>query len=360
MARNEAVEHAARRILATVDSYIGGARVRLPNPQIRKACDLQLSHSAGSVRWASLFLANYAVCDPGWDCQSVPTGIRGKYGDKLVAEELTRRHITLHNAITAFGENLGWKGNVASVRMSNDQKFAAFAAALGDAGASNREMMADYRCARFADSRREMMPLPPVGDDVLTFAKAKQLFTRLLGLPTEGHAQQFLIAAMLSVHRRRYGIEIKTHHPHASDKYDETAGDIEEIHDDRVVRAYEVTVRADWKSRLSVFRAKMDKWGLPKYVIIAGGVNADDELAEPASLIRFLNPMGRDIAVLDIHDVAIVMAAELSAAELRAVVNLGYDYLGQPRLCGRRGFQDAYRAIVDVWLDERTPDSEAS
>ncbi|MGB2986856.1 MAG: hypothetical protein WBE26_13370 [Phycisphaerae bacterium] len=158
-------------------------------------------------------------------------------------------------------------------------------------------------CARFADSRREMKLLPPVGDDVLTFAKAKQLFTRLLGLSTEGHAQQFLIAAMPFVHRRRYGIEINTHHPHASDKYDETAGDIEEIHDGRVVRAYEVTVRTDWKNRLSVFRAKMDKWGFPKYVVIAGGVNVDD-------------------------------------------------YLGQPRLCGRMEFQDAYRAIVDEWLDE--------
>ncbi len=62
--------------------------------------------------------------------------------------------------------------------------------------------------------------------------------------------------------------------------------------------------------------------------------------------------------MLDIRDVAIVMAAELSATELREVVNLGYDYLGQPSLCGRMDFQDAYLAIVDEWLDERTHDSE--
>lgn len=359
MARNTTVEQAVRLILERVDSFISQEKVTLPKPPLRKACDAQLSHRSGSVRLASLFLANYAICDSSWNCESVPTGIRGQYGDKLLAEELTRKHVTMHDAITAFGENLGWKGNVANVRLSSDPRFADFTKALSKASAAERKTMADYMCARFAESRRQMQPLPPVGDDVLTFAKAKQLFTRLIGLPSEGHVQQFLVAAMLSVHLERYGIEIRTHHPHAADKYDETAGDIEELHDGRVMRAYEVTVRPDWKNRLSVFRAKMDRWKLRKYVIIAEGVNADEELAEPANLIKFLRPTGRDIAVVDIYDLAIVMAAELSARELRTVVNLGYDYLGQPKLCGRAEFLEGYRRIVDEWLDQRSQDSEA-
>ena len=148
-------------------------------------------------------------------------------------------------------------------------------------------------------------------------------------------------------------MEVRTHHPHAADKYDETAGDIEEFHEGRLIRAYEVTVRPDWKNRLSAFRAKMDKYGLAKYIILAGGVNSDDELAEPARLITFLKPMGRDIAVVDIHDLAMVMAAELTSWELREVVNLAFDYLCQRELCGRAEFQEAYRAVVDKWLDQR-------
>ena len=354
MARNKKVEAAAQLALKRVDAFIAGATLAgLPPSDARKACDAQLSHRAGSVRLGSFFLACYAVVDPAWDFDRVPTGIRGQFGDKLLSEQLTQRSITLHDAITAFGENLGWKGNVANVRLSGDPRFVAFCAALAKTGVKERPLVVDYLAAKFAESRREVKPLPPVADNVLTFARAKQLFTALLSLSSEGHIQQFLIAAMLTVHRRRYGMEVHTHHPHAADKYDETAGDIEEFHEGRLLRAYEVTVRPDWKNRLSAFRAKMDHHGLAKYVIIAGGVNADDELAEPARLITFLKPTGRDIAVVDIHDVAMVMAAELTATELREVVNLAYDFLCQRELCGRAEFQEAYRAVVDKWLDQR-------
>ena len=40
------------------------------------------------------------------------------------------------------------------------------------------------------------------------------------------------------------------------------------------------------------------------------------------------------------------MAADLSASELRKAVNKGYDYLCQPRLCGRFEFQEAYREAI--------------
>ena len=64
--------------------------------------------------------------------------------------------------------------------------------------------------------------------------------------------------------------------------------------------------------------------------------------------------MGRDIAVVDIHDVAMVMAAELTASELREVVNFAFDLLGRRELSGRAEFQEAYRARVDRWLDGRS------
>ena len=78
----------------------------MPSGIGRIAADQQLHHNANSVRLASLFLAFYSMVETSWDCDSVPTGIRGKWGDKRLANELTQRNISLHNAITAFGENL--------------------------------------------------------------------------------------------------------------------------------------------------------------------------------------------------------------------------------------------------------------
>lgn len=216
----------------------------------------------------------------------------------------------------------------------------------------DRGLAADYMAARFAESRQLVAPLPPVGDDVLTYARARLLFYALIEIPSEGNIQQFLIAALLQVHRARYGYEIKTHHVHASDKFDATAGDIEEFRDGNLLRAYEVTVRPDWKNRVGDFRAKMDQAGLKKYTIIASDVSSDEELAEPASMIRFLQPYGRDIAVVDIYDFVDVFAMELTADELRRSVNQTYSYLTTPSLCGRADVISRFSTAVTGWLDQ--------
>ena len=353
MPRNTLVEQAVDLVLARIDAFIEGEKLAaLPSPRARAAADAQLAHGSNSVRLASLFLIFYATVDAGWDGNSIPTGIRGQYGDKRLATELGLRNITLHNAITAFGENLGWKGNVTAARLQGDNRFDGFSRALAKMDAADRQRAADYMAARFAESRMVIPPLPPVGDDVLTYARARQLFYALLAIPSEGNIQQFLIAALLHEHRARYGYEIRTHHVHASDKFDTTAGDIEELHGGDLLRAYEVTVRPDWKNRVGDFRAKMDAAGLKKYTIIASNVKSDDELAEPASMIRFLEPFGRDIAVVDIHDFADVFAIELTADELRRAVNQTYSYLMTPSLCGRADIIGRFSDAVAGWLDQ--------
>ncbi|MDP9173671.1 MAG: hypothetical protein M3O30_07370 [Planctomycetota bacterium] len=354
MQRNEKVEAAVKLALNRIDKFIGGDTVQLPNPAARRIADGQLQHRSASVRVASMFFVFYSLYDDKWDCNALPVGYRGEYGDKLFAEQLSQRHVTLHDNITAFGENLGWKGSKVSFRLFDDVRFQSFVKLLAKSNNAARRRIADYVAARFAESRQELKPLPPVGDDVLTYARAKLLLHRLIVTSSEGHIQQFLIAALLSIHRSRYGIVIRTHHPLAADKYDETAGDIEEFHDGALLKAYEITVRPDWKNRLSVFKAKMDRFSLSKYVIIAANVNDDDELAEPANLITFLKPYGRDLAVIDILDVCHVMAAELTATELRRAINLAYNFLSQPRLSGRPDVQVAYRDVVNDWLDQQT------
>jgi hypothetical protein len=299
-----------------------------------------------------LFFMFYWLELPDWDFNTLPVGLRGRFGDKLLCEELTKRKVTLHGSITAYAENLGWKGDVRSVRLSEDAHFRDFRAQVHSAPPEERVKIADYLAYRFAESKKESAPLPAVSPDVLTFVRARRLFYDLLAAPSEGFIPQFLVAALLHEYRRRQGIEVRTQHPHAPDRYGEKAGDIEEFQDGRLVRAYEVTVRPDWKARISNFKAKMDKFGLRKYVIFASGINQDEELAEPAKMALTIEPYGRDIAVVDLYDVVNFLSAELTHLELRAAVNKAYEYLSDLRLCGREDIKTRYRETVRGWLDD--------
>ncbi|MEF2231930.1 MAG: hypothetical protein V3571_13445 [Pseudodesulfovibrio sp.] len=351
MVRNTRVEEAVQLVLGDLDNAIAENPLNYPSTEARRKCDDALSHRSGSVRLASIFLTAYSVIDTGWDFKSIPIGIRGQYGDKLLSENFNRRNVTIHKSITAFGENLGWKGNVTRFDLSTDERFSSLVAYLANASAETRRKMVSYFAATSAISVFVPQALPAVSPDVLTFARAKNLFNMLLKLRTEGHVQQFLIAALLKIHRDRHGLEVRTHHPHASDTFDETAGDIEEFHAGELNAAYEVTVRPDWKNRISDFRAKMDNYGLTKYVIIASDVNSDDKLSSPEELLRFVEPIGRDIAIVDIIDFVAVFLAELSAKEIRDSVNACYTMLMNCDLCGRSDFIQAYRGVVDAWLD---------
>jgi len=350
--RNTYVERAVSRALARIDDFIGGAKLHnLPSSKQRRACDRILQDRSASARVAGLFLAFYRLEDPSWDLRSIPTGTRGKYGDKRLSNELTLRSLTLHSNITAFGENLGWKGDVDKVDLSTESHFADWVAVVSDASAEEQEQMADYFASRFAQSRVVLEPLPPVGSDVLTFARAKALFYSVLDIESNGHIQQFFIAALLYEFRQNQGIDVTTHHPNASDTFDGTAGDIEEKVEGRLIRAYEVTMRSDWQNRISDFKAKMDAAGLDKYTIIAAGVNQDSTWAVPVQMALTLEPYKRDIAVIDIKDVVNFLGVELTADELRRAVNHTFDYLTNPKLCGKPEYIDAYRAAVDEWLD---------
>jgi hypothetical protein len=344
------VELAVTVALQAIDDALGGSAQQLPSKDMRRAVDGQIKFPA-STRVASFFLLAYSLCDANWDFKSIPRGIRGKYGDKRLANELSERHLTLHDNITAFGENLGWKGNVANVSLAEAPRFKEFIAVLRTATPEDRHLALHYFASRFAESRRLQNPLPPLPDDTLSFARARVLFQSIAGIQSEGHIQQFLVAGLLRALRSRVGDSIKTHHPHAADKFDGTAGDIEEFRGSDLIAAYEVTVRSDWKNRLQVFRRKMADFGLKKYWIIASDVYDDAELSDPADMLAFLEPAHADIAVVDLGAFIDVFLAELSSAELRHVVNDIYADLVNPKLSGRQDFIDAYGEAVGEWLD---------
>jgi hypothetical protein len=350
--RNINVERAIVLALNAIDSFLAGREVELPSPGSRHACDQLIEEQSASTLTACLFLTFYKLAEPACDFTRPPVGSRGRYGDKWLCEELSKRHLTLHNNIKAYFENIGAKGGVENFNLSRDPRYRDYLTTISSLHRDELRRTADYLSERFAPSQRLIQPLPPVGAEVLTFARAKHLFHQLVRLPSEGFVPQFLITALLVEFRRKEGVEVRTHHPHAADEFDRTAGDIEEWLHGRLLRAYEVTVRDDWKNRVSGFKAKMDKFGLTKYTIIASGVKGDEKWYSPATLIVALEEYARDMAILDIEEVLNFMAAELTPKELRDAINEVYKYLSTPNLCGRHDLMDRYRQAVSGWLDE--------
>lgn len=349
--RNIYVEKAVNSILDTVDSFIQGTHLeKLPKAETREKLKIFFERNGGSVRVASLFFLAYSLEDSNWDKKSIPIGMRGKYGDKLLSAELTIRHVTFHKNITSFGENLGTKGNVRNFDLSKDPRFSDFIDYLS-LPSEERKSIFKYICSSLVETRIIPKALPKLPANYLTYSKAVSLFTELNSIRSEGHIQQFLVAAILYHHRIRYGIEIITHHPHASDKYDQTFGDIEELLDGQIVNAYEVTVRPDWKNRLPDLRKKMIDAGLQKYILIASNINSDEELCNPKALVDFTVKAGFDLAIVDLSDFIKVFCAELRAHEIRNVLNTCYEYLLNQKLCGRHDLITAYKKKVDEWLD---------
>jgi len=345
------VARATRRALERIDAFLGGAVIEPPGRTYLEACDVLLGTRSASVFTGILFLMFYWLDQPSWDLDSLPAGWRSqRHGDKFLCEELTKRNITLHGRIKAYGENVGSKGGQSSFRPKADGRYGPFLKAVQGASVTQRIKIADYLAQRFAESRRVPTALPPVSPDVLTFVRAKILCFTLVATPSGGAIPQFLIASLLEVYRRRAGILVVTHQVHASDASDRVAGDIEEYKDGALHRAYEVTLRPEWKARLSGFRDKMDRFGLSKYTIIAGDVNGDEEWSVPANLALKIEPYERDLVVIDITDVLNFLAAELTPGELREAVNKAFELLSDPKFCGRPEFIERYRDVVHRWL----------
>ncbi|NCA83083.1 MAG: hypothetical protein EOM72_10115 [Opitutae bacterium] len=350
--RNGYVELSVSDILTRLDELCKGQPIGdLPSNITRKIFDDLIVAERGSVRLAAVFLLAYSVRAKRWNFKSVPIGIRGKYGDKRLAAALTERHVTLHQGITAFGENLGWKGNVRNVNLSRDPRFRTFIAAIMTLDQVTLTQLREYAVYKLFESRVIPRALPPLPRGYLTYARALLLCEKLLALPSEGHIQQFLVAGFLKAHRQRFGHDVTTHHPHASDTFDAKAGDIEEFREGALIAAYEVTVRDDWKNRLPDFERKASTAGLQKYAIFASRVHDDERLASAAALLDFLGKRTIDIAVVDIRDFFAVFCSELRADEIQFALNQTYEYLMNPKLCGKQDFLDLFAETTGSWMD---------
>lgn len=350
--RNVYVEQTVDLIVTLFDKLSKGEALGNPPPAKTKSLfDNHVANHGGSVRLACAYLTAYCMVDPGWDFKSVPTGTRGQYGDKKLANALTLRHVTFHKSITAFGENLGWKGNVKEFDLSKDARFWPYLSKLKALGENGRKALLNHIVWVLFASRVLPTALPPLPNSYLSYAKSLSLCERLLAIPSEGHIQQFLVAAFLKVHRHRYGHRVATHHPHASDKFDGTYGDIEEFKDEDLVAAYEVTVRNDWKNRLADFGKKATAGKVPKYVLFASHVRSDSDLCPAERLVKFVENLPYDLAVVDLGDFFAVFCAELSKEDIALAFNTTYQFLCDPSLSGRNDIQKTFLAVTDKWLE---------
>lgn len=243
------------------------------------------------------------------------------------------------------------EGAVKQFDLTTDPRFSSFVDGLRRFKPVQRASLVNHIAWRLQASRVVPQALPPLPRTYLTYARSLDLCQRLLTVPSEGHVQQFLVAAFLEIHRKRFGHRIATHHPHASDKFDGTKGDIEEFRDYDLIAAYEVTVRDDWKNRLADFGKKTFEGGLPRYVIFAAGVRSDADLYPATRLIDFVERLSFDLAVVDLSDFFTVFCSELHRDEVGLAFNRAYQMLADPRLSGREDLLVKYRAITDAWLE---------
>lgn len=350
-------------ILATIDRFLtpgeGITPQEIPKPSLRGAVDALINRQSASVVNGCLFLTFYKVINPSYEFEAIPVGSRGPLGDKLLGAQLKYRYLTL-GQVTAWVENVGAKGNQGNFDLHSDSRFSPFIAEISQASQSEVQQTALYMASRFAASQARPALLPPLSPSTLSFVRAKVLFRSLATAESGGAIQQFLVAALLGVLRAKQDIVVKTHNINGADVSDRTAGDIEEFVEGKLLRAYEVTARPDWKNRLPDFRQKMDKAGLDKYIIIASNVNNDDELREPAQMALKIEAVGRDIAVVDIMDFLNWMAAELSAVQLQDALQETRNMLITPGLGGKHEHVDTYVNIVGAWLDSVAQAAQAA
>jgi hypothetical protein len=115
--RNVHVEKAVRMLIDLVDRLAEGQSLGPPTSRATKAIfDNHVKSQGGSVRLAYAFLTAYSIIDLEWDFNSVPTGIRGKYGDKLLANEQISAKKSVNQGCT----------NISSLRQTSEKTASYF------------------------------------------------------------------------------------------------------------------------------------------------------------------------------------------------------------------------------------------
>jgi hypothetical protein len=296
---------------------------------------------------ALLFLLAYKTLNPSHNLSSIPIGWRP--ADKMLCAALTNERYTLHSNITAFGENMGTKGQAGGYDLFTRQRTGQVLKYITEKPHQLGPAL-DYIAYRFKRSYREPVTIERLPADALTFTRANKKAQRLLSAVTGGHFPQFLVASLLQALHDQWGngFSVITHHPHGSDISDKTAGDVELYdEDDNLVDAYEVTVRPDWKNRRPDLIKKIRKFGLTQYHILCI-TERDPQLTDPELLDTYISQLDQDISVVDIRAfVSVTLMALTRESRVRSFEILE-EYVKDPKLCGVPEYVDLLKEILEA------------
>ncbi len=335
---------AVAKALAAIDG-IGSRSTTLP-PRLAQAVDQVLdAKGSASNKAALLFLVAYKVVDPAWSLRRVPTGWRPC--DKHLCAGLTERGLTLHANIVAYGENMGIKGAADRYDLFDRPKLGDALKAIEGAAGSAAQVLS-YVAARFKQSYRAMPKAQDLDDAALTFTRSLKVAHAVLAEETNGHFPQLLVAALRHVMAARDGTgrTIRTHHPNASDSSDKVAGDVEELDPSgKVVEAFEVTVRPDWKNRKPDLKKKLQAFGLDRYHVLCVK-DGDPQLDDPEELYDYMLPLGIDVSVVDLRAFVEVCLMELSRDQRRLVFEKLFEYVRDPDLCAVPDYVDTLHGLL--------------
>jgi hypothetical protein len=345
---NSPAPQAVQRALGEVREVNARGDAPSIGSEVKRLLDAVLDRTIpASDKPALLFLLAYKAENPNWILSKVPTGWRP--ADKVLCTALTEMNLTLHGNITAYGENMGIKGDAAGYNLFGRKR-------LGDALKYLEAHPPDvlpalrYVAWRFRRSYRAPVKIAALSPKDLTYTRALAKAAKLVVEESGGHFPQFLVAGLLRAFHLQWGTgrDVATHHPHAADTSDRFAGDIEEVDEDgQVLDAYEVTVRPDWKNRRPDLLKKMRKFSLSRYTVVCLIQPQDPDLSSPAARHRYMAPLGQDIAVVDIRAFVESLLTTLTRENRAAAFRYLEEYIQDRDLCGIPDLVDKLKRILE-------------
>jgi hypothetical protein len=132
-----------------------------------------------------------------------------------------------------------------------------------------------YLAHGIAATARRLPPTPSFDTPRMTFGRIAELFGSMWDQPSGGAHEQFIWAALYASYVEQLddpGV-VETKRLNASDASSGTAGDVQHKYRGEVLEAFEVTNR-EWRTKMEAARKTLQRHGLQRVHIVAGGVTA--------------------------------------------------------------------------------------
>jgi hypothetical protein len=205
------------------------------------------------------------------------------------------------------GVNEAWDGTLvwASYETTIDELRAAF----------------EYVAAGIAATARTVEDRPHLRPAALTFARVMRVLDAMLGEPSGGAHEQYIVAALLEAAVAREGTRVETKSMSASDRSSKAAGDIEILDRGKLLEGIEVSANP-WGEKLPQAEDAIREYGLPRAHVFAA---AD----EPGLYEAVMLATERDVSVVDVRAVVPVLVALLDRRQREAALLKLYELLDE-------------------------------